>query len=306
MDGHPALPEPLRLAAAHGTFADASIRILLGYDDDTLLGCGFLSSATDGSHSLHLVVDPTVGSGPEAQAVSNALIDRALEEPEGEGILRLWAMRATGDDDATAVRHGFGVDRELLQMRIPLPLPPDIVAGTVPVTVRPFEPGRDEEAWLSVNNRAFAGHPEQGGWTLAQLQERLAADWVELDGFLIADAPDGHGIIGSCWTKIHRHSVPVLGEIYVISVDPSRHGQGWGKALTVAGLNWLSGQGITTGMLYTGGDNTAAIGALPFPRLHARPRRPGVRTSGLSRTAAAWPPGSLSAPRRRWRSPPRR
>ena len=31
-------------------------------------------------------------------------------------------------------------------------------------------PGRDEEAWVETNNRAFAGHPEQGGWSVAQLQ----------------------------------------------------------------------------------------------------------------------------------------
>ena len=68
----------------------------------------------------------------------------------------------------------------------------------------PSSPGRDEEAWVDTNNRAFAGHPEQGGWTVAQLRERMAADWVELDGFLVADDPDGPGLIGSCWTKIHR------------------------------------------------------------------------------------------------------
>ncbi len=47
------------------------------------------------------------------------------------------------------------------------------------------------------------------------------ADWVELEGFLVADDPDGDGLIGFCWTKIHRGRTPVLGEIYVIGVDPS-------------------------------------------------------------------------------------
>ena len=113
-------------------------------------------------------------------------------------------------------------------------------AATRPLVTRPFVPGRDEEAWIDTNNRAFDGHPEQGGWTVEQLRERMAADWVELDGFLVADDPDGPGLIGSCWTKIHRDRDPVLGEIYVIAVDPRHHGQGWGRSLTVAGLESLS------------------------------------------------------------------
>ena len=120
-------------------------------------------------------------------------------------------------------------------------------------------PGRDEVAWVETNNLAFAGHPEQGSWTVEQLRDRMAADWVELDGFLVADDPDGHGLIGSCWTKIHRDRAPVLGEIYVISVDPRHHGEGWGRSLTVAGLEWLAQRGVTNGMLYTDATNEAAV-----------------------------------------------
>jgi mycothiol synthase len=100
------------------------------------------------------------------------------------------------------------------------------------------------------------------------LQLREKADWFDPEGFLVAEDPDapdgpdgtgGHGLKGSCWTKIHRHTKPELGEIYVISVDPSQHGRGLGKALTVAGLEWLAAQDITVGMLYTDADNEAAV-----------------------------------------------
>ena len=50
-----------------------------------------------------------------------------------------------------------------------------------------------------------------------------------------------------------------MGEIYVISVNPARHSEGWGRGLTVAGLQWIAGKGITTGMLYTTASNTAAV-----------------------------------------------
>ncbi len=68
------------------------------------------------------------------------------------------------------------------------------MAGTRPLATRPFAPGRDDEAWVETNNRAFADHPEQGAWTLEDLHERMAAEWVDLDGFLVADDPDGTGL----------------------------------------------------------------------------------------------------------------
>jgi mycothiol synthase len=133
------------------------------------------------------------------------------------------------------------------------------VASARPVVTRPFEPGRDDADWLAINNAAFADHPEQGGWTLDDLHEHMKFDWFDPEGFLVADRADGKGLLGSCWTKVHRTSEPVLGEIYVISVDPALHSQGWGRALTVAGLQWMASQGVTIGMLYATGSNTAAV-----------------------------------------------
>ncbi len=154
---------------------------------------------------------------------------------DGDRPLHLWAMHAGPADDDLARRHGFEPERDVVQMRVPLPLADDVQRATRSIVTRPFVPGQDDEAWLRVNNRAFATHPEQGSWTLEQLHERLAADWVELEGFLVADDPDGNGLIGFCWTKIHRGRTPVLGEIYVIGVDPSHHGGGLGRALTWRG-----------------------------------------------------------------------
>jgi len=135
--------------------------------------------------------------------------------------------------------------------------------GTI---VRSFRIGEDEAAWVPVNNRAFAGHPEQGAWTVEMLQAREQEDWFDPEGFVLAfdAASEGGRLAGFCWTKVHPAQPPrepdALGEIYVIGADPSRHGRGLGRALTTAGLESLAGRGITVGMLYVDADNVAAVG----------------------------------------------
>ena len=256
-DYHPALAEPQRVAAARPDLGGHGAQVVLAYEDpDGLAGCAFITPALDGATALHVAVDPDHRAG--AGAIQRELLRTALLHTAGAHV-RLWIMQATAADDATAHDLGFVPERDLLQMRVPLPLPPGIVASTRPVATRPFQPGRDDAAWLAINNAAFADHPEQGHWTLDDLHAHMKFDWFDPEGFLVADRPDGNGLLGSCWTKIDRTSEPVLGEIYVISVDPELHSQGWGRALTVAGLQWMANQGISVGMLYTTASNTAAV-----------------------------------------------
>jgi mycothiol synthase len=251
----PPLPEPQLRAVMHPAGAPPGERLVLARRGKDLVGCAVLSPARDGSTVLHLVVDPAA----RTPALASALLRRAVQEAPAAAPVHLWVMQAGPADDARVRTEGFAPERDLLQMRVGLPLPDDVVAATRPLVTRPFVPGRDEEPWVETNNRAFAGHPEQGAWSVAQLRERMAAGWVELDGFLVADDPDGPGLIGACWTKIHRDHNPPMGEIYVIDVDPRHHGRGWGRSLTVAGLVHLAGRGITLGMLYTDASNVAAV-----------------------------------------------
>lgn len=204
---------------------------------------------------------------PGAAVDLDALLAAALEvvADEGGGHVTYWVHGADSgtdpDADARARRAGFAVERELLQMRVALPLadPPQWPAGT---TVRTFRPGQDEAAWVEVNNRAFAGHPEQGAWTVETLHAREQEDWFDPAGFVLAF--DADGLAGFCWTKVHPPQPPrepaALGEIYVIGADPSRHGRGLGRALTTAGLASLAERGITVGMLFVDADNEAAVG----------------------------------------------
>jgi mycothiol synthase len=200
---------------------------------------------------------------PGTPDVRAQLLKAALEiiGREGGGHVTFWAHGATAADDELALGAGFSQERELLQMRVGLPLS-DPVRWPDGVSVRTFVPGQDEAAWVAVNNRAFAGHPEQGAWTVAMLEQREQEPWFDPDGLLLAFDTDG--LAGSCWTKVHPPQPPrepdALGEIYVIGADPSRHGRGLGRALTTAGLASLANRGITVGMLFVDAANDAAVG----------------------------------------------
>jgi mycothiol synthase len=166
----------------------------------------------------------------------------------GGGLARHWA---TGGDEvaaAASLATGFTAERELLQLRRPLP-----VDEAADLPVRAFVVGEDEEAWLAVNNRAFAWHPEQGGWTMDDLIEREQEPWFDPEGFLLHEV-DGQ-LLGFCWTKVHAAEAPPLGEIFVIAADPST--RGLGRPLTLAGLDHLHRTGITVGMLYVDATNEA-------------------------------------------------
>jgi mycothiol synthase len=171
----------------------------------------------------------------------------------GGGHVVYWVLGADDADDRELAPLGFVPTRDLYEMRVPLPLSE---AAKLPdgFTVRTFEPGRDEQAWLVVNNRAFKNHPEQGGWIEATLARREADPWFDPSLFLLAFRADE--LAGFNWCKVHS---PQLGEIFVIGVDPSAQGTGLGRALAIEGLHRMAARGITTGSLFTAADNAPAV-----------------------------------------------
>ncbi|MFI7586597.1 mycothiol synthase [Spongisporangium articulatum] len=193
----------------------------------------------------------------------------ALEElaAEGGNPLRVWSHGDHPGARGLAAAAGLGVVRELLQLGRELDAPPapaDLPAGVI---LRTFEPGVDDAAWLAVNARAFASHPEQGRMTQADLDARKATDWFDPAGFLVAER-DGR-MLGFHWTKVPGDGT---GEVYVLGVDPDAQGTGLGGALLRAGLHSLYDKGIRTVTLYVEGDNDPALALyrrLEFTRTHA-------------------------------------
>ena len=225
-------------------------RHLLAVEGDDILG--YLNLTADPAMA-ELVVRPDA----RRRGIGSAMARAGLSE--GGDDTRIWAHGNLEAARATANALGLAVVRELLQMRRPLTdLPPVTAAEGVRITT--YSGAADEAELLRVNNAAFAWHPEQGGWTAADIAERRGEQWFDPAGLFMAVDEQTDKLLGFHWTKVHNAD---LGEVYVVGVDPAAQGRGLGATLTLVGLNHLavrlSESEPPTVMLYVEADNSAAV-----------------------------------------------
>lgn len=169
----------------------------------------------------------------------------------------MWAHGNLEPARATAAALDLVAARELLQMRRSLrDLPPVKVPDGA--LLRTYAGPEDDAELLRVNNAAFSWHPEQGGWTEADIAERRGESWFDPEGLFLAFDTQTGRLLGFHWTKVHSAE---LGEVYVVGVDPSAQGRGLGAALTLVGLHHLAdrlGEDANV-TLYVEADNSAAV-----------------------------------------------
>ncbi|MFD8547329.1 mycothiol synthase [Streptomyces sp. NPDC059649] len=253
-DGQPAVSEQGRLQLRGGKRPGVAHVLVYAHVDageDLLVGYGQLED-TDPVEAP--AAELVVHAGHRGRGHGRALGAELLELSGRR--LRVWAHGGHPAARHLAQTLGLTMFRELRQMRrslgdleLPEPVLPE------GVTVRTFQPGTDDAAWLEVNAAAFAHHPEQGSLTQRDLEDRKAEAWFDPKGFFLAEK-DGR-LVGFHWTKVHAEEG--LGEVYVLGVRPGAQGGGLGKALTSIGLRHLAGQGLPTAMLYVDADNAAAV-----------------------------------------------
>jgi mycothiol synthase len=256
-DGTAPFSEQVVLSWASGAVSAGERHLLARTGAGIPVGYAYL----DSTGSAEFAVDPEHRRQGHGRALLGLLRVEAAQAPPGaaEPELRVWSHGDHPAGRALAASAGYRVIRELLQLRRSLDeqFPGGLDAeAKLPddVTLRGFRPGVDDQAWLRLNAKAFAHHPEQGRTTQTDLQARMAEPWFDPAGFLIAEQ-DGV-MVGFHWTKVHPEG---LGEVYVLGVDPERHGGGLGRALTLAGLKHLFDQGLRTVLLYVESDNAPAL-----------------------------------------------
>ncbi|CAN5391850.1 mycothiol synthase [soil metagenome] len=221
--------------------------------DDSGEPVGYLNLTPE---MAELVVHPKA----RRRGVGTALIGAVLQRTGGKS--RFWAHGTLPAAKQTAAALELTPVRELMQMRRSLH---DVSAPDLPddVVIRTYAGPSDDAELLRVNNAAFAWHPEQGGWTDAEIAERRSEAWFDPEGLFLAFGADSDDrLLGFHWTKVHAEE-PGLGEVYVVGVDPDAQGRGLGRLLTQVGVSWLA-RTLTAAddprvMLYVESDNTAAV-----------------------------------------------
>lgn len=248
---------------------DAGSRELLAADGGGADGIG---AAVFNAVEFELVIDPDV----RRQGHGAALLERVLASEAAPSLA--WSHGDHPGARALAARFGFRPVRTLLQLHAPL-TPEVAVPSLIPQMQEFFElsprdshesasgtptllhfatfrAGVDDAAWLDLNARAFAEHPEQGALTQRDLDARRAESWFDADDFLLLFA--GEQLVGSNWLKIDP-AEPAIGEIYAICVAPEHQGKGLSRILMDAGLARLRERGATTAALYVEADNESAL-----------------------------------------------
>jgi mycothiol synthase len=225
-------------------------RHLLAVDGDEVIG---YLNLTEEPAMAELVVHPH----ERRRGIGAVMARTGLSE--GGKDARIWAHGNLAPARATAAALGLVVVRELLQMRRPLTGLPSV---TVPdgVRITTYSGPADDAELLRVNNAAFAWHPEQSGWTEADIAERCDEPWFDPGGLFMAFDVHTDKLLGFHWTKVHGED---LGEVYVVGVDPAAQGRSLGGTLTLVGLHHLAdrlseGEHPTV-MLYVEADNSAAV-----------------------------------------------
>lgn len=148
------------------------------------------------------------------------------------------------------MRHILKIHRSLLD---PIPHNPHSFS------IRTFNPATDKNKWLELNNAIFVNHPDQGNWAMADLENRMAENWFDANGFFLA--VQGESIIGFCWTKVHDEFVnqDPIGELYVVGVHPDHAHKGIGRAVSIEAMNYLAKKGLKHSMLYVDADNEKGL-----------------------------------------------
>lgn len=268
-DGGPPISDQSLIGAARG------LRALIGVTEHPggpLRGIGML-----GGGELDLVVHPEFrGRGlggaafrallaPATRAQATANSPAANSPMPASTRLSAWVHGEQPAATHLLTAAGFAPKRTLLRLTLDPTLLPAAIADARALPAgtheRAFDPASpaDAEAWVRVNARAFATHPEQGRLGLDDFAALRDEPWFDPHDLRLAiDA--GGTVVGFTWVKVTRDpDAGVETELYVLGVDPDFAGSGLGAGLLGVTLARMAIHHPGRISLYVDGDNDRAL-----------------------------------------------
>lgn len=288
VDGSPPVSDQALVAASQGH------RELLLFTEEA--GGPTVAVGVVGQGELDLVVAPAARGRGVGTLAFRELRARAAAHP-----LLAWAHGVNPAATALLRAAGFAPVRSLYRMQLDPALLPERGANPFQVplpegfTLRTFgaAPGDeagDAAAWVRVNARAFADHPEQGAVTLADFALMREEPWFAADDLFVLEASSAAAdaaaaasssqLAGFTWVKtvrtMHESAVQpgdaaaqdatpradgssVATELYAIGIDPAFAGQGLGRALLGVTLARMAQHDPVDVSLYVDGENVRAV-----------------------------------------------
>lgn len=264
-DGHEPLGEHKFLRLQRGEDLGAAV---LAFDDAELTGYAHTVTYGTGAErraSCEFVVHPQF----RRRGVGRMLLVQAIDHAHTKSARRLdlWAYNDNPASARMAAEFGFRPTRRLLHLHRHMRNVP--VAPTPSgASLRGFAAGVDDETLLALNNHIFAGHPENGHWTLDDLRARMAQPWFNPADVLMVEI--GGVLAGFCWLKIENRGGDDgrVGEIYVIGTLPEFQGRGLGRYLVAQALARLLERDVETAAIYVDQSNETAIRLYESSQFH--------------------------------------
>jgi mycothiol synthase len=222
-------------------------RYLTIQEDRNVVALGAVAEHTRGSDARHWSAETAVDPSMRFAEFEDVVLSRTLDLVPKGLTATVWSRRPSLD--GALIRAGFSPHRSLVQMRVTLPLDAMAAAETTPMQTS------EEDVLIAINRAAFGTHPEAASLDASELAVLRAQDWFDLEGIRLHRTDTT--VDAFCWTKVHRGGE---GEIYRIGVSPSAQGRGLGKAMVLAGFEYLSQhRGCSTGTLWVDESNTPAM-----------------------------------------------
>ncbi len=256
------LPEPIRaflhrleMTDGYAPLSDAKLvamgsadRYVTVDEDGSIVAVGAAADHRQPSGESRWSVETATDPSMRFAEFEEVVLTEALSLVPRGSRPTVWSRRASLD---TALgRKGFTPHRSLAYMEVALPIGLSSEIATVPMVAG------DEGTLLAINAAAFAGHPEAASLDHDELGQLMDEDWFDREGVRFHESEAGV-VDAFCWTRVHPGGV---GEIYRIGVGPQARGQGLGRAMVIAGFDYLAQRcGCRRGMLWVDEANEAAM-----------------------------------------------